>query len=244
MEIMSEAALQVGEGVGEWYGWAMLEATETIMVEGKEVCVFLPTSYSQTPHRKFPILLMLTPGLKPQEAIVELRAEGVLPEMIVAEVASSKTPADPIDPIAIIDALSDQFRVLDSSSARWIGGAGHAAVTAFRTLMDHSEVFSAACCLSTSFEGVEGAPPPHAPMLLDLEERKQLPTGSRIFFDYGTIGLDECYEPYHRDLGAILRARGWKDGVEFEIRRVNGGAQEISSWQQRIGPALRWLAGR
>ena len=219
----------------------MLEATETIMVEGKEISVFLPTSYSQTPHQKFPILLMLTPGLKAPGAIAGLHAEGVLPQMIVAE---AETPSNPMNPIAIIDTLSDQFRVLDSPSARWIGGTGHAAVTAFRTLLDQPELFGAACCLSTSFEGVEGAPPPHSPMLLDLEERKSLPMGIRVFFDYGTIGLDECYEPYHRDLGALLRTRGWKDGVEFEICRVNGGFQEISSWEQRIGPALRWLAGR
>ena len=222
----------------------MLEATETIMVEGKEVSVFLPTSYSQTLHRKFPILLMLTPGLKAPEAIAGLHAEGVLPQIIVAEVAAAENHSNPMNPIAIIDTLSDQFRVLDSPSARWIGGTGHAAVTAFRTLLDQPKLFGAACCLSTSFEGVEGAPPPHSPMLLELEERKSLPTGRRIIFDYGTIGLDECYEPYHRDLGALLRTRGWKDGVEFEICRVNGGSQEISSWQQRIGTALRWLAGR
>jgi hypothetical protein len=222
----------------------MLEATETITVGGKEVTVFLPRTYSRTPVRKFPILVMLTPGLKAEEAIAELNEEGVLPEMIVAEVKAVATQSDPIDPITITTVLSGHFRVLDSPAARWIGGTGHAAMTSFRALLDHPELFGAACCLSTSFEGVEGAPPPHSPMLLDLEERKSLPTGSRIFFDYGTIGLDECYEPYHRDLGAILRTKGWKDGVEFEIRRVPGGAQEIRSWQQRIGPALRWLARR
>jgi hypothetical protein len=219
----------------------MLESTETITVEGKEISVFLPAFYSQTPTRKFPILLMLTPGLKAQEAIAELHVEGVLPEMIVAEVLESEVPTDSI---AIIAGLAERFRLLDSSSARWIGGTGHAAVDAFRALLDHPEIFSAACCLSTSFEGVEGAPPPHSPMLLHLEERKSLPAGSRIYFDYGTIGLDECYEPYHRDLGAILRCRGWKDGEDFQIHRHTGGSQDITSWQQRIGPALHWLARR
>ncbi len=219
----------------------MLESIETIMVEGKEISVFLPISYEQTPVRKFPILLMLTPGLKAQEAIAELHVQGVLPEMIVAEVLVSNVPTDPI---AIIAGLAERFRLLDSSSARWIGGTGHAAVDAFRALLDHPEILSAACCLSTSFEGVEGAPPPHSPMLLHLEERKSLPADSRIYFDYGTIGLDECYEPYHRDLGAILRCRGWKDGEDFQIHRHTGGSQEITSWQQRIGPALRWLVRR
>ena len=219
----------------------MPESIETITVTGKEISVFLPTSYNQTPGRKFPILLMLTPGLKAQEAITELHVQGVLPEMIVAEVLVSNVPADSI---AIMAGLADRFRLLDSPSARWIGGTGHAGVDAFRALLDHPGTFSAACCLSTSFEGVEGAPPLHSPMLLHLEERKSLPAGSRIFFDYGTIGLDECYEPYHRDLGANLRCRGWKDGEDFQIHRHAGGSQDITSWQQRIGPALHWLARR
>jgi hypothetical protein len=222
----------------------MLESTETITVAGKEISVFLPTSYSQTPGRKFPILLMLTPGLKAQEAIGKLHVEGVLPEMIVAEVLEPEVPTVPADSIVIMAGLADRFRLLDSPSVRWIGGTGHAGVTAFRTLLDHPDLFGAACCLSTSFEGVEGAPPPHSPMLLHLEKRESLPAGNRIYFDYGTIGLDECYEPYHRDLGAILRCRGWKDGDDFQIHRHTGGSQDIISWQQRIGPALRWLARR
>ena len=219
----------------------MPESTETITVEGKEISVFLPTSYSQNPSQKFPILLMLTPGLKAQEAIAELHLEGVLPEMIVAEVLATNTDTT-IDPVAIMAGLTDRFRVLNSASARWIGGTGHVGITAFRALLHHPGTFGAACCLSTSFEGAEGAPPPHSPMLLHLEERKSLPADKRIYFDYGTIGLDECYEPYHRDLGALLRGRGWKDGEDFQIHRHTGGSQEITSWQQRIGPALRWLA--
>jgi len=222
----------------------MPESIETITVERKEISVVLPTSYNQTPGRKFPILLMLTPGLKAQEAIGTLHVEGVLPDMIVAEVLASEAPAESIDSIAIMAGLADRFRLLDSPSARWIGGTGHAAVDAFRTLLDHPGTFGAACSLSTSFEGSEGAPPPHSPMLLHLEEMKSLPTNIRIYFDYGTIGLDECYELYHRDLGAILRGRGWSDGVEFQIHRHSKGSQEITSWQQRIGPALRWLARR
>ncbi len=222
----------------------MPESIETITVAGKEISVFLPTSYNQTPGRKFPILLMLTPGLKAQEAIGKLHVEGVLPEMIVAEVLEPEVSTVPADSIVIMAGLADRFRLLDSSSAHWIGGTGHTGVTAFRTLLDHPNLFGAACCLSTSFEGMEGAPPPHSSMLLHLEERKSLPPGSRIYFDYGTVGLDECYEPYHRDLGAILRCRGWKDGEDFQIHRHTGGSQDITSWQQRIGPALRWLARR
>ena len=71
-----------------------------------------------------------------------------------------------------------------------------------------------------------------------------LPAGVKLFLDYGTLGIDECYEPYHRDAGAILRAKGWKDDREFRITRTVGGSHDPASWQNRLGPALNWLAGR
>jgi hypothetical protein len=81
-------------------------------------------------------------------------------------------------------------------------------------------------------------------MLRELEGRHSLPEGIRIHFDHGTVGLDECYEPYHRDLGAILRAKGWKDDREFRVTRAQGDSHDPASWRKRLGPALRWLTGR
>jgi hypothetical protein len=223
----------------------MRDATETIEIGGKKFTVSLPPSYSREPaSRRFPCLLVLTPGLKADTAVASLHAEGVLPEMLVAEITESDPAAPIINPVAMMTELAERFRLLDTPVARWIGGTGHDAITALRGILDHPEIFGAALCLSTSFEGVEGAPPPHSPMLLNLETKTTLPTGVRLYLDYGTVGLDECYEPYHRDLGAILREKGWKEGREFQINRHPGGSQDIASWQQRIIPALRWLAKR
>jgi hypothetical protein len=223
----------------------MRDATETIEIGGKKLTLFLPPSYSREPaSRRFPCLLVLTPGLKSDVAVASLHAEGVLPEMLVAEVTESDHDSPIIDPVAVMTGLAERFRLLDTPEARWIGGTGHDAITVLRSILDHPETFGAALCLSTSFEGVEGAPPLHSPMLLHLEKETTLPMGVRIHLDYGTVGLDECYEPYHRDLGAILRGKGWKEGREFQINRHHGGSQEIASWQQRVVPALRWLARR
>ncbi|MDX2079276.1 MAG: hypothetical protein SFU53_00685 [Terrimicrobiaceae bacterium] len=65
-----------------------------------------------------------------------------------------------------------------------------------------------------------------------------------MYFDYGSVGLDECFEPYHRDLGSLLREKGWCDGLEFKIRRAVDGRHDELSWRGRIGDALRFLAAR
>lgn len=209
-----------------------------LKIDGSTLRVTLPeTAYT----RRHPLLLVLDAHLRPEAWTGKLHAEGVLPPVITATVTD--TPDVP-DPAALVAAIAKDLPLLEAASARWLIGTSHRGIKAFASLLDHPEIFGAAACLSASFEGPEGAPPPHSPMLRELEEWPTLPAGVRLYADYGTIGLDECYEPYHRDLGSILRAKGWRDGEQFAVRKIPGGSHDPASWQDRLGEALRWLAGR
>lgn len=223
----------------------MQDEIKTVKEEKYTLRVITPGSYQRMAARRFPLLLVLNEGpekvLDAGAQVDRLHAEGILPEMIVALASGDLST---LDPVAILRELEKQFRLLESPRARWICGTSHCAILALRTTLDHPDLFGAAACLSSSFEGVEGAPPLHSPMLRELEDRSALPESSRLYFDYGTVGLDECYEPYHRDLGAIFRSKGWEDHREFRIARITGGTHDLSSWQERLGPALEWLASR
>lgn len=205
----------------------------------KDLTISLPEGYeSGTCRHAF--LLTLDPGLPAVEIVNRLRHEGILPPMIVAaRIEGSTTGA-----ADLITQLVSNYRILENPTARWVCGTGHSAAEALRLVLNRPDLAGRVACLSTSFEGAEGAPPTHSRLLRELEERADLPAEVKLFLDYGTIGLDECYEPYHRDAGAIFRARGWKDDREFRITRTLGGSHDPASWQNRLGPALRWLAGR
>jgi len=213
---------------------------EVIHLGDHAVRLLLPTSYEREGVRRYPLLLVLESTLDAGAWSEMLHAEGVLPEVIVATMQGKVF--NPTDTLLV---LSRQLRLLEAPAARWIIGTAHTAVMAMNAVFDHPQIFGKGVFLSTSFEGVEGAPPLHSKILRSLEERSSLPSRegeSRLFFDYGTVGLDECYEPYHRDLGGILRDKGWKQGREFEITRAVRGTHDAASWNARLGPALRWLA--
>jgi hypothetical protein len=205
----------------------------------EELTISLPEGYGSGTCRHA-LLLTLDPGLPAAEIAARLRQEGILPPMIVA----ARAEGSRAEAVELITHLSSTHRILESTEARWVCGTGHSAAEALRMVLSRPDLAGRAACLSTSFEGTEGAPPLHSRLLRELEERTDLPAGVKLFLDYGTIGLDECYEPYHRDAGAILRAKGWKDDREFRITRTVGGSHDPASWQNRLGPALRWLAGR
>ncbi len=213
---------------------------EEIIQAGKSaVLITLPTGYGGERSRLYALLVALTPDLDIKDSMDKLHSEGILPEMVVATLLGKSSL---VDPVALVPILLGKIQLLENPEAHWIIGTGHSAVTAMNAVLDHPEIFGKGACLSTSFEGIEGAPPLHSPVLRGLEEQAIFPRDARLFFDYGTVGLDECYEPYHRDLGAILRGRGWQDDREFQIVHSRGGSHDPASWETRLGPALRWLA--
>ena len=205
----------------------------------KDLTISLPEGYASGTQR-YALLLSLDPGLPAAEIATRLKDKGLLPPLIVAVRAEGSNA----DTASLLERLTDSHRILKAPQARWICGTGHSAAEALRFVLDHPDLAGRAACLSTSFEGAEGAPPLHSRLLRELEERVDLPAGVKLFLDYGTIGLDECYEPYHRDAGAIFRAKGWTDDRDFRITRTVGGSHDSTSWQNRLGPALSWLAGR
>jgi hypothetical protein len=205
----------------------------------KDLTISLPEGYGSGTSRHA-LLLTLDPVLPAAEMVDRLNYEGILPSMIVAtRVAESTT-----DAADLITQLVSTYRILEAPEARWVCGTGHSAAEALRLVLNQPDLAGRAACLSTSFEGAEGAPPLHSRLLRELEEQTKPPVGVKLLLDYGTIGLDECYEPYHRDAGAIFRAKGWTDNREFRITRTVGGSHDSTSWQNRLGPALSWLAGR
>ena len=205
----------------------------------EDLTISLPERHGSD-TRRHALLLTLDPGLPAAEITAGLREEGILPPMIVG----ARTEGSAAEAAELIGYLASKYRILESPEARWVCGTGRSAAGALRLVLNRPDLAGRAACLSTSFEGEEGAPPLHSRLLRELEERKNFPAGVKLFIDYGTCGLDECYEPYHRDAGAVLRTKGWKDDREFRITRTQGGSHDPASWKKRLGPALRWLAGR
>lgn len=140
--------------------------------------------------------------------------------------------------VAHIDA---RYRTLARPEARILGGASLGALHTLFTALRHPTVFGKCICLSTSFEDVSLSVPSQSRQLRALAGLPGLPRDCRMYFDYGTEGLDECYDPYHAELGSLLREKGWRDGREFVIAKIPGGTHDELSWRQRLGPGLEWI---
>lgn len=141
----------------------------------------------------------------------------------------------------LVGYIDSHYHTIARSEYRALCGSSLGALNAFYTALHHPGIFTKYACLSTAFEDVSDSLPKDSQQLLALENEPALPNNVRMYFDYGTEGLDECYEPYHRELGSLLRQKGWKDDDNFKIVRVPGGSHDEISWRFRFGDALRFL---
>ncbi len=228
---------------------------------GREVGVrvWVPTRYEIDGETRFPIVACLDAevfvpagGGGALEWVERLSTEGAMATAIVIgldvdarELSLEGSGRDYARFVVeeMVAWVAEEYRTLAAPEARILAGAGFGALCALHIALNHPGSFGKIACLSTSFEDVSGSLPGDCGMLREIAEWESLPVGARIYFDYGTVALDECYEPYHAELGSLLRERGWRDGREFEIVRVPGGAQTATSWRKRLGGALRWLCG-
>lgn len=227
-----------------------MEIASEILKGKRTVRVRLPHGYDGT--RRFP-LIVLQEDWEIGAILSDLTREGVMPEAIVAGVEHPDRKSDLSPELnggayarflarELVPALDARFRTLADPAARVLVGAALGALGGFYLAMTEPGVFGKFACLSTSFEDVSERPPAQSGQLLALEARPALPGGIRMYFDHGTKGLDECYEPYHTELGTLLRERDWREGREFKIARVEGGSHDADSWRARLGDALRFLA--
>lgn len=142
----------------------------------------------------------------------------------------------------LIPFLDSHYQTIPEPGARVLGGGGLGALLAFYVLCHHPGTYGNFLCLSTTFEDMSRSPADLCGQLNALAAEPALDPTARVWFDYGTLGPDAASEPCHSRLKTLLTEKGWREGNEFSIRRIDGSGHDELSWRQRLGQGLRFLA--
>jgi enterochelin esterase-like enzyme len=104
-------------------------------------------------------------------------------------------------------------------------------------LVEYPDVFGAAGCLSTHWPAGEGC-------VVDyLASHLPAPGTHKLYFDFGTQGLDAAYEPRQRRMDAALQAAGYSEGRNWITRKFPGTDHSEKSWRDRVEIPLQFLLG-
>jgi hypothetical protein len=67
------------------------------------------------------------------------------------------------------------------------------------------------------------------------------PASHKLYFDYGTEGLDALYEPYQLQMDQHLRDTGYTENENWITRKFEGAAHNETAWRARVGIPLSFL---
>ncbi|MFM7261379.1 MAG: alpha/beta hydrolase-fold protein [bacterium] len=150
-----------------------------------------------------------------------------------------------------------EFRTRTDAASTMTLGSSMGGLISFHLCRTRPEIFGLGACISTHVpfhagnlaraQGREqGAASDdgqdETPLLLrDIAAGMTFPKGLRLWFDYGTVGLDAAYEPVQREVDAWLVTQGLVEGVDFTSRRYEGADHSERAWRTRVGDALAFL---
>ncbi|HSI70837.1 MAG TPA: alpha/beta hydrolase-fold protein [Gillisia sp.] len=118
-----------------------------------------------------------------------------------------------------------------------IMGSSMGGLISLYALTTFPEIFGAAGCISTHWP---------VPLIGDVyikELTHTLPEAGnhKIYFDYGTSGLDSDYEPYQLRVDEIMKEKGYNKDKDWITRKFEGEGHNEASWKRRVHLPLEFL---
>ncbi len=145
-----------------------------------------------------------------------------------------------------------EFRVLTGPENTFAMGSSMGGLMSFFLVKEYPERFGACGCMSSHLSWSEqmiewhmGRDPSTAdarPYIYRiLQGDDPMPNGARLYFDFGTEGLDAPYEGLHDSLRAWLVSNGFVLGKNLRVEKFAGAEHNDAAWRARVGEQLEWI---
>ena len=131
--------------------------------------------------------------------------------------------------------VDGQYRTLPDRDNTLVMGSSMGGLASLYALCEFPETFGRAGCLSTHWPiGGEA-------LIAYLRRALPAPGAHRLYFDYGTETVDADYEPYQLQADAVLRAAGYREGVDWLTLRFPAAEHSERAWRARVHIPLQFL---
>ncbi len=131
--------------------------------------------------------------------------------------------------------VDGNFRTLPGRETTFVMGSSMGGLASLYALVEYPQVFKGAGCVSTHWIIGE------EPLVDGLADLLPVAGEHRIYFDYGTAGVDSLYEPYQRRMDEHMAARGFTRGQDWVTQKFEGADHNETAWQVRVEIPLEFL---
>ena len=133
--------------------------------------------------------------------------------------------------------IDTTYRTLPDREDTFLMGSSMGGLISAYAIAEYPEVFGGAACLSTHWPMGFGA------VVQWFDDHWPVAGSNRLYFDYGTETLDAQYEPYQRQMDAVMRKYGYTPGADWVTRRFVGEDHSPRAWRERLHIPLAFLLG-
>jgi predicted alpha/beta superfamily hydrolase len=131
--------------------------------------------------------------------------------------------------------IDKRYRTLPGRDDTVLMGSSMGGLITLYAVCEYPEVFGAAGCVSTHWVIGDG-------LVVDwLPGHLPDPATHRLYFDYGTVGVDTPYAPLQAQADAHLAAAGYAQGVNWLTERFEGADHNEAAWRARVHLPLAFL---
>lgn len=140
--------------------------------------------------------------------------------------------------------MDSVYRTLPDTENTFMAGSSMGGLISIYALCEYPDMFAGAMCLSTHWPVTLDNSIPEAPAALISYFAEHLPSDKKWYFDYGTRGIDQFYEPYQQQIDSILLAQGYQADVNWMTRKYEGHDHNEKYWYQRVAIPLEFVIGK
>ena len=127
------------------------------------------------------------------------------------------------------------FKTLADREHTFIAGSSMGGMISAYAISKYPEIYGGAACLSTHWVPLEG-------VFVDyFEKNLPDPITHKLYFDFGTRGLDARYEPYQNQIDQAMHRKGYKKGINSITKKVFGADHNEAAWHHRFHEPLIFL---
>lgn len=123
----------------------------------------------------------------------------------------------------------------------FIAGSSMGGLISLYAICEYPAIFGSAACLSTNWPGVVYKCESIPVYFVDYIKRNlPTPKNHKIYFDYGTIGLDSLYKPHQLKVDEVMRNKGYSS-KNWMTKEFVGENHSEKAWSKRLALPLEFL---
>ncbi|MCO6488775.1 MAG: hypothetical protein J5I98_10175 [Phaeodactylibacter sp.] len=131
--------------------------------------------------------------------------------------------------------IDAHFKTKKGRANTFIAGSSMGGLMSAYAICEYPDVFGGAACFSTHWPPLDGV------FLEYIKANLPDPATHKIYFDFGTEGLDGEYEPFQQIADEAMEARGYEKGKNWQTLKFEGGRHDEEDWHARFHIPMAFL---